>query len=154
MSMKTVKSADQATSWTWYHPSSFLVVMVMTMSASLLSFSYPRSRIAELNGKLSPTYAQSAVVYMLNNILMSLLEIVLPSFMLLMNHDGGISQTRAKKRDARPNCTLRAYLLAVLVVFCLVDIGEANWFGPPRRSLINKAKLGGVSGPLVRVVYH
>ena len=147
---------------------------MITMLASLSSFSYPRSRIAaaavELNGKLSPTYAQS-VLY---NILMDVLKIVLPSSKL----NGGISQTRAKKKEARSKRTSRAYLLAVLVVFGLVDRGDASWFGPPRRSLIDKAKdeavdtdldysessqlnlmqrilgsarMGGISGPLVSI---
>jgi len=148
--------------------------MIMTMLASLSSFSYPRSRIAaaavELNGKLSPTYAQSAAV--LYNILMTVHKIVLPSSKLM--NDGGISQTK----EARPKRTLRAYLLVVLVVFCLVDIGEAGWSGPPRHSLTDKAKeeavdtnldhsespqlnlmqkilgsaLGGISGPLVSIL--
>ena len=108
----------------------------MATLASLSSFSYPRSRIAaaavELNGKLSPTYAQSAVL--LYNILMTALKIVLPSSKLM--NDGGISQTK----EARPKRTLRAYLLVVLVVFCLVDIGEAGWSGSPRHSLIDKAR--------------
>ena len=112
--------------------------MIMTMLASLSSFSSPRSRIAEaavdLNGKLSPTYAQS----FLHSILMDVLKIVLPFSKL--NHNGDISQTRAKKKEARSKRTPRAYLLALLVVFCLVDGGEASWFGPPRRSLIDVAK--------------
>lgn len=144
MLMRTVQSAEQAKQMrTWYHycSSPFLAVM-MTMPVASYSFSYPRSRIAavavELNGKLSPTYAQYVLYDMLNNILMAVLKIVLPSSKL--NHNGGISQTRAKKKEARPKPTLRSYLLAVLVVFCLVDSGEASWFGPPHRSLIEKAK--------------
>ena len=149
---------------------------MITMLATSSSFSYPKSRIAaaavDVNGKLSPTYAQQYVLY---NILMDVLKIVLPSSKL--NHNGGISQTRAsKKKEARSKRTSRAYLLAVLVIFCLVDRGEASWFKPPRRSLIDKAngeavdtdldhlkspqlnwmqkilgsaRMGGISGPLV-----
>jgi len=153
--MRTVQSAEQATQMrTWYHycSSPFLAVM-MTMAVASYSLSYPRSRIAavavELNGKLSPTYAQYVLYDMLNNILMALFKIVLPSSKL--NHNGGISQTRAKKKEAHPKRTLRAYLLAVLVVFCLVDNGEASWFGPPHRSLIRKAKEEAVDTDTVNV---